>query len=255
MVPRACGEHAGDDRELGVDVLCVGSGEDGGDRAVWGPPLARAHLGVALRVPARRGCGGLELSHDCAAPRLLPRTHGGTRRLRDSAPASVPLRKHPFEPASALAGLALPADQSWLFPVTCRQQTSAWRPSGRDAYGLPCKPFGLTLVCCQPVVWDVPDRGVLPFSWDGCSGGVSLRRCRRPTLPSLRDLGPEVDVGSPRPITARLTPVLAGRDRRRGREPQARGLGHDHSLRITAIRRGDGSKRYAVSRPTPTPRA
>jgi len=149
-----------------------------------GSPLARAHLGVALRAPARRGCGGSELSHDCAAPRLLPRTHGGTRRLRESAPDSVPLRKRPS---------SLPADSlDWLYrgpklalPVTCRQRTSAWRRSGRDAHGLPCKPFGLTLVCCQPVVWDVPDRGVLPFSWDGCSGGVSLCRCRRPRLPSL----------------------------------------------------------------------
>ena len=183
-----------------------------------GSPLARAHLGVALRVPARRGCGGSELSHDCVAPRLLPRTHGGNG---DSGIRPRP----PFRCESTLRacqrtpGLALPADQSWLFPVTCRQRTSAWRRSGRDAHVLPC--------------------ASLPTA----------------TPASLRDLGPEFDAGSPHPITARLTPVLAGRDRRRGREPQARGLGHDHSLRITAIRRGDGSKRYAVSRPTPTPRA
>ena len=236
-------------------MLCVGSGEDGGDRAVWGPPACE---GPSRRCPSGAGAARLRRlraePRPCGAPpaaahsRWYTETQGFGPGLRSVAKAS-------FEPASGLAGLALPADQSWLFPVTCRQRTSAWRRSGRDAHGLPCKPFGLTLVCCQPVVWDVPDRGVLPFSWDGCSGGVSLRRCRRPPLPSLRDLVPEFDAGSPRPITARLTPVLAGRDRRRGREPQARGLGHDHSLRITAIRRGDGSTRYAVSRPTPTPRA
>ncbi len=105
-VPRACREHAGDDHELRVEVLGVGPGEDGGDRAVWGPRLARAHLGVALRLPARlrrlraepRLCGAPPAA---AHTRWYTETQGFGPGLRSVAKAS-------FEPAGGLAGLALP---------------------------------------------------------------------------------------------------------------------------------------------------
>ena len=236
-------------------MLGVGPGEDGGDRAGLGSPACE---GPSRRCPS--GSRAARLRQLRAEPRLCgaPPAAAHTRWYTETQgfrPGLRSIAKASFEPASGLAGLAPPADQSSLFPVTCRPRTSAWRRSGRDAHGLPCKPFGLTLVCCQPVVWDVPDRGFFGLAGTVVAAvSVCVGADGHPSHPS-EIVGPEFDVGSPRPITARLTPVLAGRDRRRGREPQARGLRHDHSLRSTAIRRGDGSKRYAVSRPTPTPRA
>ena len=203
-VPRGCRKHAGDDRELGVHVLGVGPGEDGGDRSGFGSPLCGGHLGVALRVPSREGCGSSELSHDCAAPRRLPRTRWDTQTM-GFRPSVRSIATASFAPASGLAGLPPSTDESSLFPGTCRPRTSAWKRAGSHAHGLPCKPFGLTLGCCQPMVWDVPDQGVLRFSWGGSSSGLSLRRCRRP--PSSAIVGPEFACGTPRPITARFTPL------------------------------------------------
>jgi hypothetical protein len=208
--PRACGEHAGDKRELGVEVLGVGWAKLVAT-APAGPPVARAQVGVALRITAEGGCGRSELSHDCGAPppaaahtRCHTETHGFGPGLRSVAKASL-------EPVSGLAGLALPADQSLALPGEVSPADV-----GVETLGPRCARLALQPFRAHPRLLSTggPGRprpeGGSQFSWDGCSGGVSLSRCRRPPLPSLRDLGPELDVGSPRPITAPLTPVLAG---------------------------------------------
>ena len=237
-------------------MLCVGSGEDGGDRAVLGSPACDGH---SWRCPS--GAGAARLRRLRAEPRLCgappaaahtrwyKETQGFGPGLRSVAKASLrACQRTRWTGSTRGPKLALPGDVS---PADV----------GVETLGPRCVRLALQAFRAHP--------GFVVNRWSGTSPTEEFFRLAGTVVAAVSvcvvaDGHPShpsqiwvqrSDVGSPRPITARLTPVLAGRDRRRGREPQARGLGHDHSLRITAIRRGDGSKRYAVSRPTPTPRA
>jgi hypothetical protein len=75
-----------------------------------GSPVARAHIGVALRITAEGGCGRSELSHDCGAP---PRAAAHTRchtETQGFGPGLRSVAKASFEPASGLL--------DWLYPRT-----------------------------------------------------------------------------------------------------------------------------------------
>src|SRR6476620_9815336 len=187
---------------------------------------------------------------------------------------------------------AMTTNWEWTCAVSGRAKMVRTAPAGDPPLAGPISalPFGfprgrLRQPRAEPRLWGAPPAAARTRWYTGATGfrpslrsmaKASLacqrtrwtRSVRRPKLALPGDL-PPADVGAEtlRQRCARLAlqallahsgllstgGLGAGRDRWRGRVPQARGLRHDHSLRSAAFRRSDGSKRYALSKPTPIP--